>query len=158
MGFPVFLFTSRHCKNAPTKIAFVTGNPISNRRTFNYTPFCITQVKCRNKLYHPNIDLEGNVCLNILREEWKPVLNISSVIYGLLHLMEAPNPNDPLNKEAAKVCGWERWLGSRCVGGRRVLGQGVWVGEVFGVKVCEWEAYLGSRCVGGIGVWGHHEA
>jgi ubiquitin-conjugating enzyme E2 M len=61
------------------------------------------QVKCRNKIYHPNIDLDGNVCLNILREEWKPVLNLSSVVYGLLHLMEAPNPNDPLNKEAAKV-------------------------------------------------------
>jgi ubiquitin-conjugating enzyme E2 M len=44
------------------------------------------------------------VCLNILREEWKPVLNLSTVVYGLLHLMEAPNPNDPLNKEAAKVC------------------------------------------------------
>lgn len=43
----------------------------------------------RNKLlqiYHPNIDLEGNVCLNILREDWKPVLNINTVIYGLYHL------------------------------------------------------------------------
>lgn len=34
-------------------------------------------------MYHPNIDLEGNVCLNILREDWKPVLNINTVIYGL---------------------------------------------------------------------------
>jgi ubiquitin-protein ligase len=34
-------------------------------------------------VYHPNIDLEGNVCLNILREDWKPVLNINTVIYGL---------------------------------------------------------------------------
>jgi hypothetical protein len=35
------------------------------------------------QVYHPNIDLEGNVCLNILREDWKPVLNINTVIYGL---------------------------------------------------------------------------
>lgn len=38
------------------------------------------------KVYHPNIDLEGNVCLNILREDWKPVLNINTIIYGLYHL------------------------------------------------------------------------
>lgn len=35
------------------------------------------------QVYHPNIDLEGKICLNILREDWKPVLSISSVIYGL---------------------------------------------------------------------------
>ncbi|GJM99666.1 hypothetical protein PR202_ga16787 [Eleusine coracana subsp. coracana] len=41
------------------------------------------KVKCKTKVYHPNIDLEGNVCLNILREDWKPVLNINTVIHGL---------------------------------------------------------------------------
>lgn len=44
------------------------------------------KVKCKTKVYHPNIDLEGNVCLNILREDWKPVLNINTIIYGLNHL------------------------------------------------------------------------
>lgn len=38
------------------------------------------------QVYHPNIDLEGNICLNILREDWKPVLSISSVVYGLQFL------------------------------------------------------------------------
>jgi len=41
------------------------------------------KVKCKEKIYHPNIDLEGNVCLNILREDWKPVLNLNAVIVGL---------------------------------------------------------------------------
>lgn len=41
------------------------------------------KVKCTHKIYHPNIDLEGNVCLNILREDWKPVLNLNAVIVGL---------------------------------------------------------------------------
>ena len=41
------------------------------------------KVKCMQKIYHPNIDLEGNVCLNILREDWKPVLNLNAVIVGL---------------------------------------------------------------------------
>jgi len=41
------------------------------------------KVKCTQKIYHPNIDLDGNVCLNILREDWKPVLNLNAIIVGL---------------------------------------------------------------------------
>ncbi|KAH0626667.1 hypothetical protein JD844_001761 [Phrynosoma platyrhinos] len=47
------------------------------------------KVKCETMVYHPNIDLEGNVCLNILREDWKPVLTINSIIYGLQYLFLA---------------------------------------------------------------------
>lgn len=39
--------------------------------------------------------------LNILREDWKPVLDINAVIYGLIYLFYEPNPGDPLNHEAA---------------------------------------------------------
>lgn len=60
------------------------------------------KVKCTQKIYHPNIDLEGNVCLNILREDWKPVLNLNAVMVGLQFLFLEPNPGDPLNKEAAE--------------------------------------------------------
>ena len=59
-------------------------------------------MKCMNKIYHPNIDLDGNVCLNILREDWKPVLTMNAIIYGLQFLFLEPNPDDPLNKEAAE--------------------------------------------------------
>lgn len=41
------------------------------------------KVRCKEVIYHPNIDLEGKVCLNILREDWKPVLNLNAVIVGL---------------------------------------------------------------------------
>jgi ubiquitin-conjugating enzyme E2 M len=68
---------------------------------FNY-PHEPPKVKCLKKIYHPNIDLQGNVCLNILREDWKPVLNLNSVILGLQYLFLEPNPQDPLNKDAAK--------------------------------------------------------
>ncbi len=52
------------------------------------------------QIYHPNVDLEGNVCLNILREDWKPVLNLNSVMVGLQYLFLEPNADDPLNKGA----------------------------------------------------------
>lgn len=61
------------------------------------------KLKCETSIYHPNIDHEGNVCLNILREDWKPVLTINSIIYGLLYLFYEPNPEDPLNKDAAEL-------------------------------------------------------
>ncbi|KAK7694972.1 NEDD8-conjugating protein ubc12 [Cerrena zonata] len=60
------------------------------------------KVKCIPKIYHPNVDLDGNVCLNILREDWKPVLNLNSVMVGLQYLFLEPNADDPLNKEAAE--------------------------------------------------------
>lgn len=60
------------------------------------------KVKCTQKIYHPNIDLDGNVCLNILREDWKPVLNLNAVIVGIQFLFLEPNASDPLNKEAAE--------------------------------------------------------
>ncbi|KAG0130416.1 ubiquitin-conjugating enzyme/RWD-like protein [Tuber indicum] len=77
--------------------------------SFNFTfainsnfPHEPPKVKCTQKIYHPNIDLDGNVCLNILREDWKPVLNLNAVIVGLQFLFLEPNPSDPLNKEAAE--------------------------------------------------------
>lgn len=63
----------------------------------NY-PYEPPVVHCQTKIWHPNIDLEGNVCLNILRKDWKPVLSINHVIFGLETLFLSPNPNDPLNK------------------------------------------------------------
>jgi len=66
-------------------------------------PHDAPKVLCETTVFHPNIDMEGHVCLNILREDWKPVLTIQSVIMGLQFLMLEPNADDPLNKEAAQL-------------------------------------------------------
>lgn len=61
------------------------------------------KVKCLTKIYHPNIDFNGNVCLNILKEDWKPTLNMAAVIASVYFLFYDPNPKDPLNHDAAEV-------------------------------------------------------
>ncbi|KAJ8141083.1 hypothetical protein OY671_005742 [Metschnikowia pulcherrima] len=68
----------------------------------NY-PIDPPRIKCLQKIYHPNIDLDGNVCLNILREDWSPVLSLNAVLLGLNFLFLELNPNDPLNKDAANT-------------------------------------------------------
>lgn len=47
-------------------------------------------------IYHPNINFDGKICLNVLRDGWQPVMTITHVIYGLLLLFAEPNPHDPL--------------------------------------------------------------
>mmetsp|Transcript_22461 Transcript_22461/g.45232 ORF Transcript_22461/g.45232 Transcript_22461/m.45232 type:complete len:223 (-) Transcript_22461:252-920(-) len=85
---------SGYWKNATYKFKFEIPDH------YPHTP---PKVHCDTKIYHPNINLEGKVCLNILREDWKPVLDINAVIYGLIFLFYEPNPDDPLNHEAAEL-------------------------------------------------------
>lgn len=94
--------------------------------TFPHEP---PKVKCQQKIYHPNIDLEGNVCLNILREDWKPVLNLNAVIVGLQFLFLEPNASDPLNKDAAADLQSDRDRFRRNV--RTAMGGGQVKGESF---------------------------
>lgn len=85
------------------------------------------KVLCNTRIYHPNINLEGKVCLNILRKDWKPVLDVNAVIYGLTTLFIDPNPSDPLNQDAAKLFREDinsfRLLVERTLRGGRLEGQ-----------------------------------
>eukprot|EP00027_Filamoeba_sp_ATCC50430_P004322 CAMPEP_0168547432 /NCGR_PEP_ID=MMETSP0413-20121227/4032_1 /TAXON_ID=136452 /ORGANISM="Filamoeba nolandi, Strain NC-AS-23-1" /LENGTH=247 /DNA_ID=CAMNT_0008577683 /DNA_START=130 /DNA_END=873 /DNA_ORIENTATION=+ len=69
-------------------------------QTYPYDP---PKAHCETPIYHPNIDWEGHVCLNILRADWMPVLNIGAVVFGIVTLFLQPNPDDPLNKEVAQL-------------------------------------------------------
>jgi len=72
-------------------------------KTPNGYPHDPPAVSCDTRVYHPNIDLQGKVCLNILRAEWNPCLGIQHVLMGLMTLFLEPNADDPLNKEAADL-------------------------------------------------------
>ena len=55
------------------------------------------------KIYHPNIDKLGRICLDILKDKWSPALLIKSVLLSIQALLSAPNPDDPLDEEIAKL-------------------------------------------------------
>ncbi len=56
------------------------------------------------KLYHPNISLENEVCLGLKRDNmWKATMDIKTVCWSLFNIFNNPNPDDPLNHEAATL-------------------------------------------------------
>ena len=66
----------------------------------NY-PFKAPKMKCVEKIYHPNIDSEGNVCVSVLREDYSPALSLNHFIQSLLFILYTPNMEDPLEDHIA---------------------------------------------------------
>mmetsp|Transcript_12098 Transcript_12098/g.31135 ORF Transcript_12098/g.31135 Transcript_12098/m.31135 type:complete len:153 (-) Transcript_12098:93-551(-) len=64
-------------------------------------PMCPPKVRFLTRIYHPNIDWIGRICLDILKDKWSPALQIRTVLLSIQALLSAPNPDDPLNNEAA---------------------------------------------------------
>lgn len=82
------------------------------------------KIRFLTKLYHPNVDKLGRICLDVLKsmpwtvlirttckpaancsppDNWSPALQIRTILLSIQALLGAPNPDDPLAPDVAKA-------------------------------------------------------
>ena len=73
----------------------------------NY-PYSAPEAYFISKIYHPNVDLsDGRVCIDSINN-WKSEYNILTILSSIYILLYNPNPEDPLNSEAANLYKYDK--------------------------------------------------
>lgn len=66
-------------------------------------PFKSPKIICLDKIFHPNIDFDGNVCLGFIREKWTCSKGLQDLVFGIYSILIDVCGDEPLNQEAGEM-------------------------------------------------------
>lgn len=78
-SFNLVMEFSEDYPNKPPKVRFVTA------------------------IFHPNVYVDGGICLDLLQSMWSPIYDVGSILTSVQSLLSDPNPASPANAEAASL-------------------------------------------------------
>ncbi|KAG5504942.1 hypothetical protein JKF63_04388 [Porcisia hertigi] len=67
-------------------------------------PFSPPSVRFRTKgVFHPNVYVDGNICMDTLKSSWQSSLNLEALLISIQSLLSDPNPSSAANGAAAQL-------------------------------------------------------
>lgn len=69
----------------------------------NAYPYSPPVVKFVTPCFHPNVDLTGAICLDILKDKWSALYDVRTILLSIQSLLGEPNNESPLNTQASTM-------------------------------------------------------
>jgi len=63
-------------------------------------PMSPPSMKFLTRIWHPNISMDGTICLDTLQLQWSPMLTLERTLLSVVALLTDPNPDHGLNSDA----------------------------------------------------------
>lgn len=67
----------------------------------NSYPYAAPLVKFVTPCFHPNVDISGAICLDILKDKWSALYDVRTILLSIQSLLGEPNNESPLNVHAS---------------------------------------------------------